>query len=350
MNILYVANLYPTTQKPFFGTFVKKSFEAVKKLNKNTEKLVLPEFGRGIKGYFKFYLAVFKRVASYRGIVYVHYVSHSVLPVLLARIFNSEIQVVLHYHGSDAFPEEHESTYRVLLKSGIAKWANHYADLLVSPSQTFANMLTKKFSIRDVIVSPSGGVDSQLFYSEKKISGQSPVSCLFAGRMIKGKGGLTACLAVKKAFEEGSDLTATFVGEGPELMVMRAELQKYIDLGKVRFIGLVEQNSLAELFRKHDIFLFPSTRKGESLGLVVVEAMMCSAIPITIDNGAVKELIPDEYQELLVSQDSEFERLFLALLGKDRAFDEMKETLAQSAQKYEQNFVAKNLLKEFKRL
>ena len=54
-----VANLYPSTDKPYFGTFIKNIYESLDENLFDKEKLVLPEFGEGFKGYLKFYFSTF---------------------------------------------------------------------------------------------------------------------------------------------------------------------------------------------------------------------------------------------------------------------------------------------------
>ena len=193
-NITFVANLYPTDEKPFIGTFVKNSVEEFKSLGLAVKTLVLPQFGSGITGYLKFYVTTCYQMSRYQGTAYVHYISHSAPPIILAKALNPSLRVVLHYHGSDAFPEKHEGRLRCWIKRKICCLANKAASQIVVPSNFFAKKIADRFSINvdDIVISPSGGIDLSVFYPDKTKTISNIKSILFAGRMIEGKGCLIA--------------------------------------------------------------------------------------------------------------------------------------------------------------
>ncbi|WP_084645039.1 glycosyltransferase family 4 protein [Oceanobacter kriegii] len=292
VKVLIVANLYPTEQKPHFGTFVRSCYEGYLDQGIDVDLAVLKK--GGAIGYLAFYWAAFSKLLFGRyDYVHVHYVSHSVAPVLMARIFK-KVKVLLNFHGSDAFPEAFESKRRASLKRWINQKALDNSWLTIVPSEYFKRKMMSAYSLKDVFVSPSGGVDPKKF----KYNFVHRKSVLFAGRMIPEKGAVVAANAVRenqKLIEE-----ACFIGDGPDL----SDVKKLLSEVSVEFKGLLPHSELADQMSRHQIFLFPSTREGESLGLVVVEAIFAGMIPLVIDNGAVREIIPERLTALLVVSSS----------------------------------------------
>lgn len=303
-KVIIVANLYPTQSKPFWGTFIKHIESSLIKRNEDVKSIVLPEYGSGLRGYIKFYVAVFASLLKFNGIAYVHYVSHSVLPVIAAKIFNTKLKIILNYHGSDAFSEYDEPKLKQAIKDFICRRANKICDHIIVPSEWFKERLIEKFDIKfsEISVSYSGGVDTDVFFNERDTSVHSEVlQVLFAGRMIKEKGALIAAQCVKQALDNGYKIEATFIGSGPQKRYIENFLTNYQE---VTFYDQLSQAELAVVFRQSDVFLFPSVRKGESLGLVVAEASICGCIPYAIDNGAIRELVPQSLHNSLIKSSS----------------------------------------------
>lgn len=293
MKLLVVSNMYPNERKPYWGTFVKACVDGYIREGVVTDISVISD--SGIKGYLKFYIATFLKLLFGRyDVVHVHYVTHSVPPVLLARIFR-KFKIVLNFHGSDAFPEATEGKRRRAIKRKISNLAIKFSDLVVVPSEYFRLKMNASYDLDNVFVSPSGGVDESLF----KYSALGGDKVLFAGRMLEEKGGRIAAKAVRECWSKLSG--AVFVGEGPEETLIKKELSMF----SVGYLPLISHSELAEVMQRNDIFLFPSTREGESLGLVVVEAIFSGMIPLVMNNGAMKDIIPVEYHSLLIASDSE---------------------------------------------
>lgn len=351
-KVLYLTNLFPTKSKPAFGTFVKVSSDAMRKLGWDVEVLALPEFGSGLVGYLRFYLRSFLSLLNFSGIVYVHYVSHSAPPAIAASLINRRLRIALHYHGSDAFPESGEGAVRRAFKSLTCRMANSAAIAVVAPSAGFLENLRNHFGLRGMFlaVSPSGGVDSTLF--DRCHSRERSTDVVFAGRMIEGKGGGLAARVANAVLDAIPGTSALFVGEGPERLAMEHELQKHVASGRARFVDLLAPRDLAVSFNDSKILLFPSTRKGESLGLTWIEAGMCGVAPLILNNGVTEKLIPDELRGELVA-DSEETMVLLAtkLLTVPARRNEIMDTLTNELRHtYSQENVAMRLDELFREL
>ncbi|MDO6454351.1 glycosyltransferase family 4 protein [Neptunomonas phycophila] len=290
MKILVVANLYPNEAKPYWGTFVRECYLGYQENSIETDLCVIKGSGGG--AYLTFYLCTFlKALAGKYDVVHVHYVSHSVLPVLLAKFFRN-FHLIVNFHGSDAFSEIHELPIKVKVKEFINKWAIKKARALVVPSEYFRKEISDYYQVKKkIFVSPSGGVRNDLFKPAEKFES----SCLYVGRMIQEKGAITAFNAVIKN-RKGIN-KACFIGDGEQKEKIIEQSRGY----NIELIGLVSHKDLANTMSKYEFLLFPSVRKGESLGLLLVEAIFCGMIPLAIDNGAVKEVIHSDLHDMLIA-------------------------------------------------
>jgi glycosyltransferase involved in cell wall biosynthesis len=335
MKILVVANLYPNESKPYWGTFVRECYLGYQENGLDVSLSVIK--GSGARAYLDFYLSTFLKILTGGyDVVHVHYVSHSVLPVLVAKLFR-KFKLVINFHGSDAFSEIHEKVFKRKVKELVNKWALSKAKIIVVPSEYFKKELAEYYQVtKRIFVSPSGGVRSDLFLPGQKEQN----SCLYVGRMIQEKGAITALNSV---IENNKYINKVcFIGDGEEK-------EKILDQSKgydIEIIGLVSHKELAKRMSKYEFLLFPSVRKGESLGLLLVEAIFCGMIPLAINNGAVKEVIHPDLQDVLIAPAvSDYSVLLSKLLNL--SFEERSnirsKLISYVLEKYEHDVVSSDL-------
>ena len=342
MKILVVANLYPNEEKPYWGTFVRECYLGYLENDVEADLSVIRK--SGVVGYVLFYLKTFFKILfGKHDIVHVHYVSHSVFPVLVAKVFRN-FKLILNFHGSDAFSELGEKGWKIRVKEILNKVALRYAALVVFPSENFKKQVVDYYSIKkECFVSPSGGVRKEIF--EFRLGENNTV--LFVGRLIKEKGAITAAKAIKKC-EIGIN-KSTFIGSGPEEQEVKNLMGGHEKVVK----GLMSHSELAMEMAKHDILLFPSIRKGESLGLILVEAIFSGMIPIAIKNGAVAEIFPVELvNDLIADNEQEFECKLERLINLDLLSkkDIKMKLLEYTVQRFEHGNVSINLVNKISKL
>ncbi len=134
------------------------------------------------------------------------------------------------------------------------------AEVMLAPTQAIIRTLVARgFSN---VGFWSRGVDHQIFYPRVKQKPSNPHHpiWLYAGR-----------LAVEKNIEAFLELDLPgekwVAGEGPLEVSLKRRYKG------IRWIGVVSQHELAELYSRADVFVFPS--KTDTFGLVMVEAMAC---------------------------------------------------------------------------
>jgi glycosyltransferase involved in cell wall biosynthesis len=119
--------------------------------------------------------------------------------------------------------------------------------------------------------------------------GLGPPRLLFVGRLLYWKGAHLALAALEALRETLPGVRLTVVGHGPEEMALRAEARRRGLADVTTFVPWMPQASLFELYREHDLFVFPSLH--DSSGNVVLESL-CHGLPVVcLDLGGPKEIV-----------------------------------------------------------
>jgi glycosyltransferase involved in cell wall biosynthesis len=305
MKILLISNLYPSKKYPHFGTFVKTFEDGLTSRGVEIEKIVMLKSDGYLKKlyfYFYFFLKVIIK-CNFRhrdyDLIYVHYLNHSLIPFFFVNK-NRIPLLVLNSHGSDIFPENKFSrklskhTYRIL----------KYATKIVVPSNYFKTQIREKFNIAEqkIYISPSGGVDLASFLPKEQP--QDIFTVGFLSRIEKGKRWDIIIEAANVLKKQNFLFQILIGGGGPDIEEMK-QLIKALDLEKeISYLGPIPHKEVPEFFGKIDIFVFPSERKGESLGLVALESLAGGVPVICFNNGAVKEFIIDGYNGFIYEENS----------------------------------------------
>ena len=293
MKILVVSNMYPSKQFPSYGIFVKNFCNQLDELNFSYSLSVMKKSKNKIGkliGYLSFSLLTFcKCLFTDYDIVYIHYASHSSISVILAALFR-KIRIYTNVHGSDVVPENKK-------QKKMQKYTNKILSLsekIIVPSEYFKDYVQLKYAVPSdkLFVSPSGGVDSKVFYKEDMVKNASDVFRVgFVSRISYKKGWDTfidACSLL-----EDKNFEFIIVGNGPEMGLMQEKISEKGIEDRIRYYDLLPQDKLRTVYNEIDVFVFPTEREGESLGLVALEAMACGRPVIASDYAAPAKYVVD---------------------------------------------------------
>ena len=356
MKIFLISNMFPSKTDKLFGVFVKNFIEELQKQNVIFTRLVLIKgqsfgFFKKIVNYTSHYFNItFGYLFSSYDLVYVHYISHHI-PILFPLLFFKQKPWVLNAHGNDIIDLQKNTALNFFAKRVLKK-----VDLVVVPTSYFKQKVLHNYPfLKDdtVFVSPSGGIDSSRFYLEKDKTVNDIFTVGFVSRFIEEKGWRTFLDALAILKNEGVFFKAIVAGKGPD----EASIKKYIhqkELNEnVEFLGFVKQEELVHLYNKLDLYIFPTYREAESLGLTGVEAMACGTPVVAcnisgpstyVTNGQNGYLFdPKNHKQL-----SEIIKAHQTLLPKEKI--QFSKNALQTAAHFEQSFVAKELLKRLKKL
>ena len=172
----------------------------------------------------------------------------------------------------------------------------------IAGNQDAARILRRKGYQRPLYVIPQFGIDPDIFCPDTTqaftpISEQRPFRIGFAGRLVPEKGLstlLAACTRLTGAWE------LTFVGAGPHQAGLEAEAASLGVAGRVRFLGGVPSDRVADHVRSLDVLVNPSLtlRRGktqwkEQFGRSIAEGMACGIPVVGSDSGEIPHLIGD---------------------------------------------------------
>lgn len=141
------------------------------------------------------------------------------------------------------------------------------------------------------------GVDADAFHPPSARPCSGPLRLLTVAQLVRRKGHAVLLGALARLRSQGVDVTATFVGDGPEresLERLAADLR--LD---VRFAGAVGQGELGAYYADAQLFCLPAFAEG--LPVVLMEAMASGLPVVSTSVMGVPELVEDGESGLLVS-------------------------------------------------
>lgn len=348
--ILVISNMYPSKKYPNYGVFVKnfcdklKREEEINVISMNKTK----SFTWKIYLYLFFYIRIlYHYLFKKYELIYVHYAGYNAPPVIIGRILRKNIKLIVNVHGSDVTPEK-----------SLERWTNFFtkklvmkANLTVVPSSYFETIVKNKYGENiETWISPSAGIDFSIFNSEEKVINMSKeIKIGFVSRLDKDKGWDTVLYAVRQLLNDNYPVRLVMVGGGKQegeviKLINQLNLQNYVDRK-----SMLPQKDLVDIYTDIDVFVFPSTRAGESLGLVGLEAMACGTPVIGSDFGGIKTYVVDGYNGFLFPPGNKEALLdilkFYSQLSKGRK-EELSYNAIKTAKKYDSNIVHEKLIEK----
>jgi len=295
MKLLLIANMYPTTEYPTYGVFVKNFKENLEKLTVKYQTVFI--YGKSknvydkIIKYLKYVISVVIAVRKNNyELIYVHYINHSLLPFLFIKNICKK-PLIINAHGSDVITSTKIGNIIQKLVYPIIKKAN----LVVVPSSYYKQVIIEKYKISEeyVFISPSAGINIQVF---KQLNIKKSYNCFTIGyisRIDHGKGWNVLLESIYILKSKNKIFKVMIIGGGSQEKVLdrkikSLKLQEYIE-----YLGPIKQEKLPLYINQMDVFVFPTIRKAESLGLVGLEAMACGVPIIGSNIGGLKDYIKD---------------------------------------------------------
>jgi len=295
MKILLISNMYPTVEMPYYGYFVQTIENGLTKHNIFTKKRISISVRQKHKlykafAYFIFYIKIiFWGTFSKYDAIYVHFILHSAIPLLIVRLFKPSAKIIINIHGSDI---KHNTPLNKFLRRFVKPILKKSA-LIVVPSSPFKKDILNFVNIKEktIYVSPSGGV-AEHFYRNHKQNKKDNIRIVigFISKVIALKGWFVFADAMKQLKDLGIPFKAIVGGQqgGNEIKI----LQEYNLINEVDFVGMIDYKELPKYYSAMDIFIFP-TLMEESLGLVALEAMANGTPVIASNIGAISDYLID---------------------------------------------------------
>lgn len=306
MKIHLISNMYPCDKQPSYGVFVKNTEEILLEAGFSVDKTVLNKetnkFLKFIK-YLMYYLKIFiKGLIKNYDVTYVHYAAHNALILLILKKIKKNMVIITNVHGSDVVPEvPSQEKYQPFVHKLL-----NTTDVVITPSKYYKELVKSKYNLKNSIkVFPSGGVNKNMFFEIddkdvifQKLNIDSQYNYLgYISRLDIGKGWDILLSAMKELKSEEIltryNLKAIIVGDGKEKEKFLQMVSEFGLENDIIHFPLLPQNELNLIYNIIDVFCFPTTRRGESLGLVGLEAMACGTPVIGSKIGGLLDYIED---------------------------------------------------------
>lgn len=344
--------MYPSVHCPHFGVFVKTICDGLTSHGNYCQVVAIQNISKGVmqklRRYGRFYLSAFWEVLTGQfDLVYVHFPSHSFMPVWLASWFTRH-NIVLNFHGGDGKLHEGRSVLFFRIKKYLNQKAIDAAKLVVVPSEPYEDYLAALYDLSRVktLVSPSGGVNTSIFEQHTRMASNIPLHVVFVGRLVDVKRPQVFAQCIVRYFEYYGDqhVLATVVGSGPLRDRLEAMLKPY----PVTFVDALSQQELAEFFQGTDVLVQCS--ETESLGLVLIESMVAQCLPLCADNPAYRYLISSP--ESLFDNEYDFAKKLdqLVQMGPEERAKLARNVAQQAVARFSQNNVIERLHYAFSQL
>ena len=190
----------------------------------------------------------------------------------------------------DLSPLEHPEWFQ----ADFAAWYRLFLPILArrvqnvfTPSEYVKQKVIRRFGVKNVIVTPDG-VDRAIFHPDAKQAMFDLPGCyvLFVGTLEPRKNLNLLLRAWSEIKEDFKDAWLILVGVSGN--VFRNVNYRH-PMERVRFLGYVDDETLAGLYANATLFALPSQEEG--FGLPALEAMASGTPVIVSDGGALPEVV-----------------------------------------------------------
>ena len=162
---------------------------------------------------------------------------------------------------------------------------------------------------------------------------------LFVGRIDKYKGIQDVIEAMPEILSKHHNIKFIVVGGDYGYKCELKKLSEKLNVDKsVVFTGNISKEELIELYKRADIFVFPS--KMEGFGIVLLEAMASGTLCIAYSIPSVRKIIKDNENGVLVKNKNELLDKILYYLDNV----EEKKKIETNAFKYVENYDIKSII------
>lgn len=302
INMLMLSNMYPSDDEPGYATFVKNIYTGLSNTNAyNLSKSVI--FGRTkskpkkilsyLRLFFDFSIKLLKHKPE---VIYINYLSYNLIIILFFYpiIKYKGIKLICNAHGEDISPTKRAELACFKLTNFLINRAN----LVIVPSEYYKQKLIKLIDNEKIFISPSGGIDTRIFNpgSKENLSNIDinhkfeNINIGFASRIDSGKGWDILLDSLSK-IPKDIKFTLHIAGHGAQFSYLLETIESLSFKDSIVTHGSLRQADLADLYRSLDLFIFPTCREAESLGLVGLEAMACKVPVIGSDIAGLKTYI-----------------------------------------------------------
>ena len=225
--------------------------------------------------------------------------SLGIFAIILSRLLN--IPVIHTYH---TYFEEYTHYAKLPKKIGrifailFSKWYCSRMDHIITPSLFMKNTLQSYGIKKEISILPTG-YDLKIFKHKKHINYRRKFGIpekakvlLYVGRISKEKNLYSLIDMFKNLRSKYNNIFMVITGEGPEKKSLEKYIKKLYLSKNIKTTGLIDFQSIHNIYSTGDIFVFPS--KTETQGLVLIEAMLNSLPIVSFYERGTQAVLPSK--------------------------------------------------------
>jgi glycosyltransferase involved in cell wall biosynthesis len=224
----------------------------------------------------------------------------------------------------DPSPLEHPDWFRL----GFTTWYRLFLPILArrvrtvfTPSEYVKRKIERRFGIKNVIVTPNGVDHSRFHPGAKQLkSGLPECYILFVGSLEPRKNLNLLLSAWNEIKDQFKGVWLIIAGDSGSVF---RPVHLSHEIGRVCFLGYVDDESLAGLYANARLLVLPS--QDEGFGLPALEAMASGTPVIVSDGGALPEVVGEAGMIFCLSKPDGLSRAIRECLSNERLRHELKE-------------------------
>lgn len=302
-KIVVFSNMYPSSQHPTFGLFVKNQVGLLQSAGLDVDVVAIQDPGKGKGKALRKYVTWFSRSVVYLmknrkkiSLTHSHYAFPTgVLSLMGKKLFG--LPYVVTVHGGDIDKMAAKSP-RI---ANMTKLILQQAEAVIVVGDKLREDVTNRFGVLDANVHVmSMGVDTSIFHYVPKEEARDRIGLpkdekvlLFVGNIIRAKGLLELVEAFDSLKMSLPDSSLYVIGSQKDSHFVE-ELRSFIrdkDVEDIHFKEPLGQAELSLWMSAADALILPSHHEG--FGLVALEAMSAGTKVVGTDVGGLSYLLKD---------------------------------------------------------
>ncbi len=216
-------------------------------------------------------------------------------------------------------------------------------DLIIAPSSSIKKYLITHQIKRPVVVIPSPLRKAFLANPTTIMETETSrhFNLLLVTRFMPEKN-IPFVFQVMKLLPEKFRLTLVGYGAEYEKMRQLAFETFHFSPERIRFIHKPSQDTLLELYRSSDLFIFPS--QTDTQGIVLAESMSQGIPIIALDGPGQRDIIIDGINGFIIADAQQCADTIIMLAHQPSLLQQLSEQAVKTAQQYQPHLVVKQLI------
>lgn len=234
-------------------------------------------------------------------LIHAHWlIPQGLIAIIARKLSGKDIPILCTLHGGDLY-----SLNGKFLDS-LKRYVLNNVDAITVVSSTMKSYLSR-YNIPEnkINIIPMGVDLTHTFLPDPSIP-RTPGSILFVGRLVDKKGVDYLLQAFHLIANKYPHAYLNIAGSGPDRKLYEDTATNLGIEARVKFLGQINNAQLPSLYNRHSVIVFPSvvaeSGDQEGFGLVLVEALGCECTAITTDLKAMRDIVTDSINAIIIPQ------------------------------------------------